>query len=58
MEEFKDFFDLYDDQFYQEKEGKNVTEISTGIEGIKEEVFVDTHQLMIKRTYKKDQIIA
>ena len=62
-EDLLKIFELYDENFFQEKNGKKISEndthisdISTQVENIKEEVFVDDFQLIIKRFYKKDSI--
>ena len=55
-EDLLKIFELYDENFFQEKNGKKISENDTHIENLKEEVFVDDFQLIIKRFYKKDSI--
>ena len=55
-EDLLKIFELYDDDFFLEKNGKKISENDKHIENIKEEVFVDDFQLIIRRFYKKDSI--
>ena len=55
-EDLLKIFELYDDDFFLEKNGKKISENDTHIENLKEEVFVDDFQLIIRRFYKKDSI--
>ena len=40
-EDLLKIFELYDENFFQEKNGKKICENNTQIENLKEEVFVD-----------------
>ena len=40
-EDLLKIFELYDENFFQEKNGKKISENDTHIENLKEEVFVD-----------------
>ncbi len=50
-EDLHKIFELYDDDFFKEKNGKKICENNTQIENLKEEVFVDNFQLIIRRYY-------
>ncbi len=36
-------FEVFDEKFFKEKEGKKVFDIATGMEGIREHIIVDAH---------------